>query len=529
MPFAQYHYPFENKQLFKENFPADFICEAIDQTRGWFYTMLAISTMLFNRSSYKNVLCLGLINDENGQKMSKSKGNVVKPWDILNVQGADALRWYFFTVVSPWNAKNFSIKSIDEVIRKFLLTLWNTYSFFVIYANIDNFNPSANNIAVKDRAEIDRWILSQLNITVKKVNELLDDFNVTESGRLIESFVDDLSNWYVRRSRRRFWKSENDSDKISAYLTLYESLLTVVKLAAPYIPFMTEEIYRNLKTGLLQNCQSVHLEDYPCADEGIIDTGLSFKMNVARKIIGLGRSVRSKINIKTRQPLSSVKVYFENDDGKKEACLHFRDLILEELNVKNLEIIEKLDELVNYNIKPDLKLLGPKYGPLLPKIKESLQKESSLLIALKIKNGKNINLMVEGKQIEILPDELIVEILNLEGYGIESDSEYTVGMPVLITDELKQEGFCRELVHHIQNLRKEAGFKIENTIITSIESDVDTKNIIYLYRDYIIRETLSEKLLVNEAADFKNMFFKDIEVNDKNIKIGLAVAGTIKN
>ncbi|MBM3699972.1 MAG: isoleucine--tRNA ligase [Actinobacteria bacterium] len=529
MPFAQYHYPFENKQLFEENYPADFICEAIDQTRGWFYTMLTISTMLFNCSSYKNVLCLGLINDENGQKMSKSKGNVVKPWDILNVQGADALRWYFFTVVSPWNAKNFSIKSIDEVIRKFLLTLWNTYSFFVIYANIDNFNPSANSIEVKDRAEIDRWILSQLNITVKKVNELLDDFNVTESGRLIEAFVDDLSNWYVRRSRRRFWKSENDNDKISAYMTLYESLLTVAKLAAPYIPFMTEEIYRNLKTGLLHNCQSVHLENYPLADESIIDAGLSFKMNVARKIIGLGRSVRSKINIKTRQPLSSVKVYFENDDGKKEACLHFRDLILEELNVKNLEVIEKLDELVNYNIKPDLKLLGPKYGPLLPKIKESLLKESSLLIALKIKNGKNVNLMVEGKQIEIQPEELIVEILNLEGNGIESDSEYTVGIPVLVTDELKQEGFCRELVHQIQNLRKEAGFKIENTIITSIESDADTKKIIYLYKDYIVRETLSERLLVNEAADLNDMFIKNIKVNGKNIKIGLAVAGSITN
>ena len=238
MPFAQHHYPFENKELFEESFPADFICEAIDQTRGWFYTMLAIATMIKGRASFKNVLVLGLINDENGQKMSKSKGNVVKPWDVLNKQGADALRWYFFTGVSPWLPKNFSFKAVDEVIRKFILTLWNTYSFFVIYANIDSFDPSGHDLKVEDRMEIDRWIISELNQTVKDVNRLLEDFNVTESGRMIQDFVDMLSNWYVRRSRRRFWKSEEDTDKISAYLTLYECLLTVVKLCAPYIPFI---------------------------------------------------------------------------------------------------------------------------------------------------------------------------------------------------------------------------------------------------------------------------------------------------
>ncbi len=273
MPFSQYHYPFENKDIFEENFPADFICEAIDQTRGWFYTMLAISTLLYKKPSFKNVLVLGLINDEKGQKMSKSKGNVIKPWDILNNQGADALRWYFFTAVSPWTPKNFSEKLIDEVIRKFILTLWNTYSFFVIYAKIDKFDPYEHELPVAEREEIDRWIISELNRTIKEVDRLLEDFNVTDSGRMIQDFVDMLSNWYVRRSRRRFWKSEEDKDKISAYLTLYECLVTLTKLLAPYIPFISETLYQNLVVNLGKGTESVHLEDFPIADETLIDRG----------------------------------------------------------------------------------------------------------------------------------------------------------------------------------------------------------------------------------------------------------------
>lgn len=524
MPFAQYHYPFENKETFASSFPADFICEAIDQTRGWFYTMLTISTLLFNKSSYKNVLCLGLINDESGQKMSKSKGNVVKPWDILNKQGADALRWYFFTVVSPWNSKNFSVKTVDEVIRKFILTLWNIYSFFVIYANIDDFDPYRYELEVKDRMEIDRWIISELNRTIKKVTELMDDYNVTESGRLIESFVDDLSNWYVRRSRRRFWKGENDREKISAYKTLYECLVAVSKLSAPYIPFISDEIYKNLTGSLKVGTESVHLEDYPVADLTLIDEELSYKMGAIRKIIGLGRSVRSKMNIKTRQPLTEIKVYFDKDGRKNEAVNHFKDIILEELNVKELEITDNLSDFVLYKIRPNLKLLGPKYGPILPAIKSALDKEVPVQLALKVKNEKIVNLIINGKQIELLPEEILVEIINLENIGVESDGEFTVGMPTTLTSELEEEGFSRELVHHIQNLRKEADFKIENTIKTAIGCDTDDWKIIEKYSDYIKHETLSLEI----SQEFEGqMFVKEIKVNNKNVRLGILVKGSI--
>ncbi|MCD4670041.1 MAG: isoleucine--tRNA ligase, partial [Actinomycetia bacterium] len=488
MPFAQHHYPFENKEVFEENFPADFICEAIDQTRGWFYTMLAISTMLMGRSSFKNVLVLGLINDENGRKMSKSKGNVIKPWDILNKQGADALRWYFFTGVSPWLPKNFSSKSIDEVIRKFILTLWNTYSFFVIYANIDSFDPSAHSLSVSDRMEIDRWIISELNMTVKEVNTLLEDFNVTESGRLIQDFVDMLSNWYVRRSRRRFWKSEEDKDKISAYLTLYECLTTLTKLCAPYIPFISEDIYQNLAAGNEKGQISVHLEDYPAADESLIDKDLSFKMNTARKIVGLGRAVRSKINIKTRQPIEKAAVYFDSGGKRKDAISHFENVILSELNAKRIEFVRDLDELVEYDIKPNLMLVGKKYGPMIPAIKKALSEISSVQIALKVKNEKNIKLDINGKAVKLKPEEVLVEIKNRADMGVETDGEFTVGLSTEISDELLAEGFARELVHHIQNLRKEAGFEIENTIDTALEASQAEEKIIEEYREYIAKE-----------------------------------------
>ncbi|MBM3707099.1 MAG: isoleucine--tRNA ligase [Actinobacteria bacterium] len=524
MPFAQFHYPFENREIFKKSYPADFICEAIDQTRGWFYTMLAISTLLYGKSSFKNVLCLGLINDEYGQKMSKSRGNVVKPWDILNKQGADALRWYFFTAVSPWNAKNFSVKAVDEVVRKFILTLWNTYSFFVIYANIDNFNPYDYELDISERFEIDRWIISELNYMIKKVIEYMDNFNVTDSGRLIENFVDDLSNWYVRRSRRRFWKSESDKDKISAYKTLYECLLTISKIAAPYIPFICEEIYTNLAKSIGKGCQSVHLERYPEADDSLIDWQLSFRMKVARKIVGLGRSVRSKLRIKTRQPLARVKVYFDSDEEKMHACMHFKELICEELNVKELEIVDNLNELVSYSIKPNLKLLGPKYGQLLPKIKTAIESENQLKVALRVKNAKSIDVIVDKRQIEILPEEVLVDFISKEEYGIESDGEFTVGMATSLTEKLREEGFLRELVHQIQNLRKEANFQIENTIITAIQCDQKQKEIIERFRDYIMKETLSEKLTQDFSDD---MFIGEIKINGFSVKVGIKVIGSI--
>ena len=524
MPYSQHHYPFENKEIFDGNYPADFICEAIDQTRGWFYTMLAISTLLYKKSSFKNVLVLGLINDEKGQKMSKSKGNVVKPWDILNKQGADALRWYFFTGVSPWLPKNFSEKAIDEVIRKFLLTLWNTYSFFVIYAKIDKFNPHEHDLAIADREEIDRWIISELNRTVKEVDWLLEDFNVTESGRMIQDFVDMLSNWYVRRSRRRFWKSEEDKDKISAYLTLYECLVTITKLCAPYIPFISEELYQNLVVGKGKGCQSVHLEDFPSADLTLIDEDLSFKMNTARKVVGLGRVVRNKINIKTRQPVQKVSIYFNGDKKAAEAISHFESVILSELNAKEIEFAGELAELVSYDIKPNLAIVGKKYGPMVPGIKKALAESNSTQIALKVKNEKTIKLDIDGQKIELEPGELLVEIKNREGIGVETDGEITVGLPTGISRELAAEGFARELVHHIQNLRKEAGFEIENTINTSIEAPAAQQETIKKFSAYISKETLTDSL----GRDFDpGMFIKEIRVNGIDLKIGIKVTGSI--
>jgi isoleucyl-tRNA synthetase len=521
MPYAQYHYPFENKELFKENFPADFICEAIDQTRGWFYTLMTISTLLFNKSCFKNVLCLGLINDEKGQKMSKSKGNIIKPWDILDKQGADALRWYMFTSVSPWLPKNFSIKGVDEVIRKFLLTLWNTYSFFIIYANIDDFNPLKHELAVKERYEIDRWIISELNITVKQVNELMDIFNVTDSGRLIGDFVDNLSNWYVRRSRRRFWKGEEDKDKISAYKTLYECLLTLSKLCAPYIPFLSEEIYKNLTGSLGNGLESVHLEKYPESEAENIDSVLSFKMEIARKAVGLGRSIRSKVNIKIRQPLQNAFVYTGKNKEKIDAIRHFEDIIAEELNVKKISFVENIEDLVSYNIKPNLKLLGSKFGALVPQIRVALMDENPIQIANKVKNNKNITLMCNGKKIELLPEEVLVETIDKEGISVESDSEITIGLEMEISKELQDEGFCRELIHHIQNIRKEADFEIENLIEVHIICNERSKIIIKENIDYIKKETLSISLdfkLVNDG-----LFVKEIKIDDEEIKIGVKV------
>ncbi len=523
MPFAQHHYPFENKETFEESYPADYICEAIDQTRGWFYTLLAISTLLFKRSSFKNVLVLGLINDESGRKMSKSKGNVVKPWDILDKQGADALRWYFFTGVSPWLPKNFSFKAVDEVIRKFILTLWNIYSFFVIYANIDNFDPYGFELPVKERFEIDRWIISELNQTIEKVTELMDDFNATESGRLIYDFVDMLSNWYVRRSRRRFWKSEEDADKISAYKTLYECLVTVSKLLAPYIPFISEEIYRNLTGNSGRGLESVHLESYPVADKSLIDSKLSFQMSTARKVVGLGRAVRARTNIKIRQPVEKVVIYFDPDGKKKEAISHFEDIIISELNVKKIEFAKTMDEIISYDIKPNLQLVGKKYGALIPGIKKALASANSAPIALKVKNSKNVSLEVDGKMIEFEPEELLVDIASREGFAAESDGEFTVGLSTAISEELKEEGFARELVHHIQNLRKEAGFEIENTIITALISG-EIGILIKKYKSYIIKETLTKKL-VSELED--GMYKKEVRVNGITIIIGIMVEGSI--
>ncbi len=376
---------------------------------------------------------------------------------------------------------------------------------------------------MKDRFEIDRWIISELNLTIKKVNELMDDFNVTESGRAIQDFTDVLSNWYVRRSRRRFWKSEEDKDKVSAYKTLFECLLTISKLCAPFTPFLSDEIYKNLTGSFGKGEESVHLESYPAADERLIDADLSFKMDTARKIVGLGRAVRSKVNIKIRQPVEKVLVYFDSDAKKKEAINHFKDVIASELNVKEIEFAGGLEELVSYDIKPNLALVGKKYGSIVPKIKDALLSENPVRTALKVKNEKVVSLAVDGKKIELLPQEVLVDIKNKEGFGVETDGEFTVGFSTAISEDLLEEGFCRELVHQIQNLRKEARFEIENTIDTAMEH-VAKEDVIKKFKNYIMKETLSKSL----SPDFKEgMFVKEVKVNDVKIKIGIKVVGSI--
>ncbi|MHB1442652.1 MAG: DUF5915 domain-containing protein, partial [Candidatus Humimicrobiaceae bacterium] len=372
-----------------------------------------------------------------------------------------------------------------------------------------------------ERYEIDRWILSELNITVKKVNELLEIFNVTDSGRLIQDFVDNLSNWYVRRSRRRFWKGEEDKDKISAYKTLYECLLTLSKLCAPYIPFISEEIYKNLTESLGSGFESVHLEKYPESENENIDNDLSFKMNIARKAVGLGRSVRSKVNIKIRQPLQNAFVFTGNDKEKINAIKHFEDIIAEELNVKKISFVENIEDLVSYNIKPNLKLLGSKYGALVPEIKTALLEENPIQVALKIKNNKNIALKCNNKKIELLPEEILVEATDKEGMSVESDGEITIGLEMAISRELQEEGFCRELIHYIQNIRKEADFEIENLIETHINCSKKNQIIIEDNIEFIKKETLS--LSLDFELKKSGIFAKDIIIDGEEINIGVKV------
>ena len=361
MPFAQWHYPFENDDTFGERFPADFICEAIDQTRGWFYSLLAVATLIEGRSSYKRVLCLGHILDADGQKMSKSKGNVVEPDDILDHQGADALRWFMFASQQPWSPRRFGPEMVDEVVRKFLLTLWNTYSFFTVYANIDRFDPTAQDVPVAERPLLDRWLVGELNTLVQDVTAGLEAYDATGTCRAIQQFVDDLSNWYVRRSRRRFWKSESDADKLAAYHTLHEALVTVTKLLAPFTPFVAEELYQNLVRSVDAAApESVHLCAWPVVDEQVIDAGVSFDMAVARRVVEMGRAARNAAAVKTRQPLAEVVVALP--DAEARAVGRLRDVVLDELNVKDLRLAGGEDELVAYVVKPNLKVLGPKLG-----------------------------------------------------------------------------------------------------------------------------------------------------------------------
>ena len=522
MPYAQFHYPFENYEKFHDNFPADFICEALDQTRGWFYTLMAISTILFEKSSYKNVVCLGLINDKYGKKMSSSKGNILDPWSVLNNQGADALRWYLFTSSSPWVTKNFNVDTIDKIIKRFILTLWNSYSFFVVYANIDKFNPEKYSLKFEERSILDKWILSELNQTISTVDESLNNYDATRGGKEIEQFINKLSNWYIRRSRRRFWKSEEDKDKISAYLTLYECLVTIAKLLAPYMPFISEEIYQNLILSISKDLPvSVHLADFPISKKGLIDKDLMEQMNLVRKVVRLGRSARNKSSIKVRQPLSYIKVF---KTEQTEKLINYESVIKDELNVKSFELTTNLKQILNYRVKPNLELLGPKYGSKVSFIKNIFNRLNHQEIASTVLANENVKIKLEEQEEELLPEEILIEIVAPPEHITEKEGEIALTLNTVLSKELLDEGFIRELVRLIQNQRKKAGFRIENTIKTIIECSEDKEIVIKEHKDYLCTETLTTELIFSDKL---SGYIEKFNIDKKKVRVGISVSGSI--
>ena len=502
MPFAQWHFPFENQERFQTQFPADFISEAIDQTRGWFYSLHAISTALFNQPSYRNVICLGLVLDENGVKMSKSRGNVVTPWEVISVHGADALRWYLYTATPPGNERRFSVNLVGDVVRKFLMTLWNTYSFFVTYANIDRFQPGgrAQQAAPPEDALLDRWIRSELNALVSQVTKDLDGYDPTGAARSIEDFVDDLSNWYVRRSRRRFWKSESDADKLSAYQTLYECLVTLSRLMAPFAPFISEELYQNLvRSADASAPESVHLDQWPTAEAAQIDQSLNADMRLAMRLASLGRAARSRANLKVRQPLDTLMVKLRSPQ-ERAGVQRLMGLTLDELNVKRLEIVERESDLLRYEVRPKVSLLGPKYGRRLPAIRQALAELDPVEVARRVRGDESVPITVEGETIGLLPEEVDVNTVEREGYAVAEEAGYVVGVSRQLTPELVREGLAREIVHRIQGMRKSAGFEITDTIVTYYVAPEPVGQVILDFADYVKQETLSRELVEGQPA-----------------------------
>ena len=497
MPFAQYHYPFENKEAFEKNFfPADFICEGLDQTRGWFYTLHAIAAMLFDSVAYKNVIVNGLMLDKNGLKMSKSKGNTVNPFELFDKYGADATRWYLITSSSPWRPTLFDEEGLAEVQRKFFGTLFNTYSFFALYANIDKFKFSTPPVPYEKRPEIDRWIISKLNSLISEYSENMDKYDVTKAARSVSEFtIDHLSNWYVRRCRRRFWKSEMNENKISAYQTLYECLVNISKLVAPFSPFIAEELYQNLNsvTGK-EKFESVHLSDFPVADYN--DKTLEDKMEIAQKVVYLTRSMRAKSNLKVRQPLLKIMVVVEK--SRQDALKMMQDVILDEVNIKEMITLTDDSELVNKSAKANFKSIGPKFGkkvkPVVNAIKELGKKEIA-----ELERGENIRLNVDGEEIEIGREDVEIVSSEITGWLVESDGGVTVALDTELNDELIAEGLVREFVNRIQNMRKDAGFEVTDKIKIKFNGSEEIVSAVNSFKNYISNETLAENIVSVES------------------------------
>ena len=510
MPFAQYHYPFENKELFEKRFPAQFISEAIDQTRGWFYTLMAISTLLFDRAPFENCLVLGHVQDKDGLKMSKHKGNVVDPWSVLDKQGADAVRWYFCASSSPWLPTRFYPEGISEYQRKFIGTFWNTYAFYVLYAGIDNFNPLEYKLEYDKLSQMDKWALSKLNTLVKDVDSLMQEYKITESARLIQDFTDELSNWYVRRCRERFWANGMEQDKINAYMTLYTCLVTLAKVTAPFVPFMTEEIYQNLVRNLDKTApESIHLCDYPVANEEYIDKKLEENMELVLEIVTLGRSCRNISNMKNRQVLAKAYV-----GTTKELSKDYQDIIKEELNVKEIEFTEDAGRFVSYNVKPNLKTVGPKYGAILPTISQMLKGGDGTEFVHELREKGVLILEIGDAKIELKEEDLLIETTKSEKYISAQEGDIVVVLDIELNDELIEEGFVRELISKIQNLRKDSGFEVQNHIEIYYSDNEKMAEIIERNKAQIADETLADKIEKGEGET-------ELDINGEKVKIKL--------
>ncbi len=514
MPFAQHHYPFENKDLFEQQFPADFISEAVDQTRGWFYSLLAESTLLFNKAPYKNVIVLGHVQDENGQKMSKSKGNAVDPFDALEKYGADAIRWYFYINSAPWLPNRFHGKAVVEGQRKFMSTLWNTYAFFVLYAEIDQFDATKYTLDYDKLSVMDKWLLSRLNSLVKAVDENLASYKIPETARALQEFVDDMSNWYVRRSRERFWARGMEQDKINAYMTLYTALVTVAKAAAPMIPFMTEDIYQNLVRSIDKDAiESIHLCEFPAVNEAWIDKKLEADMKELLEIVVLGRACRNTANIKNRQPIGTMFVKAEQKMDK-----FYTDIIADELNVKEVKFADDVESFISYSFKPQLRTVGPKYGKLLGGIRQALTDIDGSKAMAELRANGVLVLDIDGNKVELTEEDLLIETAQTEGYVTESDGETSVVLDTNLTEELLEEGFVREIISKVQTMRKEAGFEVMDKIRIFVKDNDKIMNLMNSHAEEIKAEVLAQDIALGEMDGYT----KEWSINKEQVTLGVS-------
>ena len=513
MPFAQYHYPFENQELFEKHFPADFISEAVDQTRGWFYSLLAISTLIFNKAPYKNVIVLGHVQDENGQKMSKSKGNAVDPFDALEKYGADAIRWYFYINSAPWLPNRFHGKAVTEGQRKFMGTLWNTYAFFVLYANIDEFDATKYTLEYEKLSVMDKWLLSKLNSAIKAVDEDLANYKIPEAAKALQSFVDDMSNWYVRRSRERFWAKGMEQDKINAYMTLYTALVEICKTAAPMIPFMTEDIYQNLVRSIDANApESIHLCDFPKVNEAHIDKELEENMDRVLKLVVMGRACRNTANIKNRQPIGQmyVKADFELSE-------FFDAIVADELNVKNVIFTQEVRDFTSYSFKPQLKTVGPKYGKLLGGIKNVLSGLDGNAAMDELNANGCLRFEVNGEEVVLNREDLLIDTAQMEGYVSEDDNGITVVLDTNLSEELLEEGFVREIISKVQTMRKEADFEVMDKIVITYEGSEKAETVFAKNAGEIGAETLALEVKKATPAGY----VKEWKINGEAVTLGV--------